>query len=50
MHDWLAQVLEKGGDVEQCMKVFKEVRESEEKTAEREERKAEIERIRESKN
>ena len=43
MHDWLAQVLEKGGDVEQFMKLLKEVRESEEKAAEREERKADRE-------
>ena len=26
MHDWLAQVLEKGGDVEQCMKLLKKMR------------------------
>ena len=39
----LAQLLEKGGDVEGCLKLLKEVRVSEEKTAEREERRAERE-------
>ena len=42
-HDLIAQLLNKGGDVEQCLKLLKEVRESEEKVAEREERRAERE-------
>lgn len=37
-HDLIAQLLNKGGDVEQCLKLLKEVRESEEKAAERERR------------
>ena len=39
----LAQLLEKGGDVEHCLLSLKEVRGSEKKTAEREERRAERE-------
>ena len=41
--DFISQLLDKGGDVEQCLKLLKEVKESEEKAAEREERKAETE-------
>ena len=41
--DLIAQLLNKGGDVEQCLKLLKEVRVSEEKAAEREERRAERE-------
>ena len=43
VHDWLAQVLGKGGVVEQCMGLLKEVRESEETAAEREEKSRERE-------
>ena len=35
-NDLIAQLLNKGRDVEQCLKLLKEVRESEEKVAERE--------------
>ena len=45
-HGWYAQILEKGEDVEQCMKLFKELRGSEKKL-QKEERKAERERERE---
>ena len=46
-HDLIAQLLNKGGDVEQCLKLLKEVRESKEKVAEREESR---ERVRKSQN
>ena len=45
MHGWYAQILEKGDDVEQCMKLFKELRGSEKKL-QKEEIKAERERER----
>ena len=48
VHGWYAQILEKGEDVEQCLKLFKELRESEKRGCrKRKEKQRERERERE---